>query len=52
MGRIMEPKGSTPVARIETPPQRIERKQFLKAQIGKLVVTKSAACAQKLIGAS
>ena len=46
----MELKGSTHIVRIATPLQRIERKCYPKAQIGNFVLTKSAACAQKLIG--
>ena len=41
-------KGSTHIVRIATPLQRIERKCYPKAQIGNLLLTKSAACAQKL----
>ena len=47
MGRIMEHEGLTQEVRIATPPQRIERKCYPKAQIGNLLLTKSAACAQK-----
>ena len=43
-------KGSSHIARIATPLQRIERKCYPKAQIGKLLLTKSAACAEKWTG--
>ena len=46
----LESKDDLLEARINRRPQRIERKCYPKAQIGKLLLTKSAACAQKWTG--